>query len=290
MTISEHDDMTKTSSRRSSATASPAEPNPGDVGKVDDGPDSTAADAPQDANTPTIATASTASTTAATSAKPANPSIGESQVVGSEPMTASNSNSSILSTKASGGGGTSSMAASYGTRSTRTRTGTSRPNYAEDNALDAEFEISPNAKEKTSRKAAQAAELSSSSASEAGRSASNNPRIPSGESEQNASTQSQVDNAIPGTSSFLSTSSATTGPPPSKKRKANGQNSTAHLNGSAPSSNGGSKVVMASQIAAGFRETNMLTFDNCGAMLKAGKLIADDGTVLALNGTNIAAF
>lgn len=35
---------------------------------------------------------------------------------------------------------------------------------------------------------------------------------------------------------------------------------------------------------AGFRETNMLSFENCGAKPKDGKMIADDGTVLQHNG------
>jgi hypothetical protein len=34
----------------------------------------------------------------------------------------------------------------------------------------------------------------------------------------------------------------------------------------------------------GYGETNMLTFESCGARLKDGKMVADDGTVLEVNG------
>lgn len=44
------------------------------------------------------------------------------------------------------------------------------------------------------------------------------------------------------------------------------------------------KTSMAAQVVAEFRESNMLSFDDCGGRLKGKKLIADDGTVLEVNG------
>lgn len=274
--------MTKASSRRSSATAS--EPSLDEDENHDESSRALTVPANQTNNIRiTILPDWEPPTTTATSAKLQETGVGESQPAGSEPMTASNSNSSILSTKASGGAGTSNGGATYGTRSTRTRTGTSRPNYAEDSALDAEFEIAPNAKEKTGRKVALPGEVPSSSASENGKPTGNGSKVPIAETDQNGAAQNGVKDAIPGTSSFSSTSAANA-PPPSKKRKANNQNNAAVLqNGTSQPTHGNRKTVF--QIAAGFRETNMLTFDNSGGILKGGTLIADDGTVLALNGT-----
>jgi hypothetical protein len=44
------------------------------------------------------------------------------------------------------------------------------------------------------------------------------------------------------------------------------------------------KASTAAASAGGARESNMLTFENCQGYLKNGKLKADDGTVLAVNG------
>jgi hypothetical protein len=41
---------------------------------------------------------------------------------------------------------------------------------------------------------------------------------------------------------------------------------------------------MATQATGGFGDSNMLSFDGCGSRLKGKKLVADDGTVLEVNG------
>jgi hypothetical protein len=288
VTAPEHDAMTKASSRRSSATATPAGSSVGEEGKLDDIAKVASFESKEEDNNPTTTLSNgTGSTSTAASAKLPGTGTGDSQILGSELMTASNSNSSIRTAKISGGAATTAGIPIYGTRSTRTRTGTSRPNYAEDSALDAEFEIASSTKEKTGRKGAHIVEPPSSSASDTGKSAANSPRAAGTELEQNGAAQNAGKDGIPGTSTF-STMATTTAPAQSRKRKANNQNNAnAQQNVSTPLTNGKSKTGMAFHIAAGFRETNMLTFDNSGSFLKGGKLIADDGTVLSINGTII---
>jgi hypothetical protein len=41
---------------------------------------------------------------------------------------------------------------------------------------------------------------------------------------------------------------------------------------------------MAAQVVAGFRDSNMLSFENCAGRLSGQRLVADDGTVLEVNG------
>jgi hypothetical protein len=289
VTTSKHDEMTKASSRRSSATATPADSNVGEEGKLDDSAKVAPVEGKQGDSPPsTTLSNGTGSTSTTAAAKLSDTGTGEVQTTGSEPMTASNSNSSIRTAKISGPAATTSGTATYGTRSTRTRTGTSRPNYAEDSALDAEFEIVPHAKEKIGRKGAHTAEPPSSNASDTGKSVANSPQVAGTESEQNSAGQNASKDGIPGTSTFSSTATATA-PALSRKRKANNpNNTTAQQNGSTLLTNGKNKNGTVFHIAAGFRETNMLTFDNSGSFLKAGKLIADDGTVLSINGTTIA--
>lgn len=94
---------------------------------------------------------------------------------------------------------------------------------------------------------------------------------------------------IPGTSSFSLNAEAIASPVPttSKKRKAPGGGvaATAASQASGPStSHGGSRRAAANISAARHRETNMLTFENCRGYLKDGKLKADDGTLLGING------
>jgi hypothetical protein len=78
-----------------------------------------------------------------------------------------------------------------------------------------------------------------------------------------------------------------------RKRKAatNSQTITPATNQVQPSSNGSTtttsqkKTLAVSHDRRGYSETNMLTFENCNALPnKDGKMIADDGTVLGVNG------
>lgn len=95
---------------------------------------------------------------------------------------------------------------------------------------------------------------------------------------------------IPGMSSFslnADSSNAAAPPPPSKKRKAPGvshvpSNASPGLGHSA--SNGHSRRTTAAGSANSSRQTNMLSFENCQGYLKNGRLKADDGTILGING------
>lgn len=173
----------------------------------------------------------------------------------------------------------------YGTRS-RNRTGTSRPNYAEDRELDTEYEWSSTKKPHTSLASSASAQVQPT----------DSERL-SGVSTRRSSTTASTTpvnkqagintpkEQIPGMSSFLlNPETATSAPPQSRKRKAPGSLVTS----SAP--NGGDQAVSLprkqASIAAvnGVRETNMMSFEGSQAYLKDGKLMADDGTTLEVNG------
>lgn len=199
-------------------------------------------------------------------------------------MTATNSNASTPSIKDIG------SAAPYGTRS-RNRTGASRPNYAEDKELDTEFEAPSTAKDNLGRKA-RATDLN---ASDVGKPGISSRKGAAPEGDQLATSQSHYRDPIPGTSTFSANPATAPVPTQSKKRKAAAQ-STANQTQQGPSQTtlpvqtATRRASMAAQVAAGFRETNMLTFENCGGRLKAKKLAADDGTILEVNGTQIFQF
>ncbi|TVY83425.1 Lid2 complex component snt2 [Lachnellula suecica] len=201
----------------------------------------------------------------------------------SQPMSASLSNSSNRSLKDATGIATGS-AAPYGTRS-RNRTGTSRPNYAEDKELDAEFEVAPAAKENLGRKA----RATDTGASDAGKPTGPGRKAPAAGPEGDQAAQNHHRDPIPGTSTFSANPTvAGASTQASKKRKAAAQ-STANQPQQAPSQSTlpvqtvTRRTSMAAQVAAGFRETNMLSFENCAGHLKGKKLVADDGTILEVN-------
>jgi hypothetical protein len=180
------------------------------------------------------------------------------------------------------------LAAPYGTRS-RNRTGISRPNYAEDKELDAEFEVAASSKD--GRKATRGIDPASATATDAGRSAINARKTQASEYDQISSVQNSLKEAIPGTSNFSAspTTNALAGQS-SKKRKANGTSTTNNVQQqsqlssqvSAPAVSRRASLALPGLI--GSRETNMLSFETCGNRLKDNKLIADDGTVLEVNG------
>lgn len=267
--------MTKASSRHSSATASPKAPRTGDGGN---GGDSLMVEGEQMRKSPPrIPQNGFTSANNSSSTKSDAQNAIDAPTVESQPEKSS-SNSSNPPTKETEGGDHGAEV-QYGTRS-RNRAGKLRPNYAEDNGMDAEFEVVPAGKEKPGRKAVQAAEAASSNGPDAGKSV-----IPAltPESEQQAAQSHHHKDPIPGTSTF----SAHPAPAPqTKKRKAASQNAAAAAQAS--SNNGPPAVTrkasMAAQVAAGARETNMLTFENCGGRLQDNKLVADDGTVLGVNG------
>ena len=207
------------------------------------------------------------------------------RVAESQPMTASNSTSSNPSIKDVGAGAAGGTAP-YGTRS-RNRTGTSRPNYAEDKELDGEFEVAATQKESNGRKTARTADLGSSIP------ANTIQKPPDSELDQIVTVQSHYKEPIPGTSTFSAnpTSTSLSGPSTSKKRKANGQPATAiqpqlqaPLQSVITAQAVTRRASMAAQVVAGVRDSNMLSFDNCGGHLKNERLVADDATILEVNG------
>lgn len=200
----------------------------------------------------------------------------------SQPMTASTSSSSNPSLKDV----TTGTVSPYGTRS-RNRAGASRPNYAEDRETEMEFEAQPAVEDDTRK---------------TGRSGAGDSRSASGQDATTIRKGLQVDHNnngqtvskdyIPGTSTFSANPTAAVAAQPSKKRKANGQPVPSSSNTLLPIINPTSSVSqtntrrasVATQSATGVRESNMLSFENCAGRLKDGKLVADDGTTLGVNG------
>lgn len=93
---------------------------------------------------------------------------------------------------------------------------------------------------------------------------------------------------IPGMSTFsVNADTSTSSAAPSRKRKAPGGVPNAATGATAqvhPTST--RRTSAAIPAAGGFRETNMLSFESSQGYLKNGKLRADDGTLLGLNGTH----
>jgi hypothetical protein len=180
---------------------------------------------------------------------------------------------------------------SYGTRS-RGRPGRSRPNYAEDTEMDFEMGAAPtngNVSDPSSR---------NSIAPESGHSSSVSGKKGSASAQGNASWgnsgSNTKDNAtnlnISGTSATAPpTQSSTPQPqPPTKRRKNAAATATngSHASTAAPSQavakRGNHAMPMVAANSA--RESNMMTFENTGAMLKNGHLEADDGQTVSVNG------
>ena len=177
----------------------------------------------------------------------------------------------------------------YGTRS-RNRNGNTRPNYAEDRELDMDYEIN------TGKKAQASSGLSSSNNSQVGEvnqfstvntrrsSLTGNGAGPG----KTATTVSTSKDYIPGMSSFsLNPDVHPAPPPPSKKRKTPGgstNTSTPSLDVPPVTGNVPPRRTTSTTAATRTRETNMLSFESCQGYLKNGKLKADDGTLLGLNG------
>jgi hypothetical protein len=180
-------------------------------------------------------------------------------------------------------------AAPYGTRS-RNRTGASRPNYAEDKELDHLIEVNGKITKSAPPKAAAAPPATVDFESADNERHSNNQArrgfavVNANVSDLNGNTPVARD-PIPGTSTFSANPSVNgTGASQSKKRKQPGGNATV----SAPhiANNLVSRMPRSSAGARQHQETNMMTFEGCGARLTANKeLKADDGTILAVNGT-----
>ena len=185
--------------------------------------------------------------------------------------------------------GDANGAAPYGTRS-RNRTGASRPNYAEDKELDHLIEANGKITKSTPPKAAAPPVAVDFEADEVERNSNNAARrgfaaVNTTDPEVNANAPAARD-LIPGTSTFSANPSVNgNGPAPqSKKRKQPGANTTVPVTNTA--NNSASRMPRSSAGARQHHETNMMTFEGCGARLTANKeLTADDGTILSVNGT-----
>ena len=204
----------------------------------------------------------------------------------SQPMTATSSTSSAPADH-----GTTTMELNgpspYGTRS-RNRTGNSRPNYAEDPELE-DYDWSSTKKSQVLSSAATSAHLQTG---EGERSSGVNTRrssttaLNTGPAKTTAPTTSKEQ--LPGMSSFSITSEASVpSHPPTKKRKAPSgghghSGGTATAQAQAPTQ--ARRQVHLPGVFVGYRETNMMSFETSQAYLKNGKLRADDGTMLGVDG------
>jgi hypothetical protein len=256
--------MTKDASGRSSAAASTASPSPHEDGDENAAQESmSSGEAPGVIPHPPSAAFESAGL-ADTTTPNSNMRAAESQ-----PMTASNS-----------------------TRS-RNRTGTSRPNYAEDKEIDAEFEA-PYSKDANMRKAARVGDAGN--AVDTARSTNLVRKNPVPEIEHTPTIQSHYKETIPGTSTFSANPAATGSSHHSKKRKATSQPTTFQPQPQAPAQNLATpqavtrRASMAAQVVAGFRDSNMLSFEGCAGRLSGKRLVADDGTVLEVNGLLLLGF
>lgn len=183
--------------------------------------------------------------------------------------------------------------APYGTRS-RNRTGSFRPNYAEDKDYDADMydfdqEKSQPEPKKASRQSTGAAQAdgakgSSTTTTTSSRKAADSSRQAAAASSHNGSKEHTPAAA---SSSQPANGIATQQQQPSRKRKAAASQHTA--NGTSSSSSltkrGGSGAQNAASSNLTWTGSNILTFTKCGARPQNGRLVADDGTVLEADGT-----
>lgn len=179
-----------------------------------------------------------------------------------------------------------SAATPYGTRS-RNRAGVSRPNYAEDKEMDMEFENQPPVKEDDSRKAARSSDTRPNVVESAATGATRQ-KTAGAVPDLNIAAQLVPKDHIPGTSTFSANISVVNPAQPSKKRKAPTNTTSSTPNGNHSTGNPGTGAASSKgalpQNSQAYKESFMLTFENCGARLQDGKLIADDGTILGVNG------
>lgn len=206
----------------------------------------------------------------------------------SQPMTKTSSASSVPSGMAVSTADNAGPSP-YGTRS-RNKAGNARPNYAEDREMDVESDW---AAAKKSQASGGAGSPGQALAGDSDKSTGVNTRRSSNTTPASAGNKAgptgNTKDGIPGMSSFSLNSEAHASPLPanSKKRKAPGGGvaaSTASHNSGPATSHGTSRRAATTVSSARYRETNMLTFEDSQGYLKDGKLQADDGTNLSING------
>jgi hypothetical protein len=176
----------------------------------------------------------------------------------------------------------------YGTRS-RNRPGRSRPNYAEDTEMDFEMTAAPangNTSDPASRNPA---------AAENGQSSGVGGKKGSGPAQGNASWGNSGSiskenpanpniSGAPAVTAPPATQSSPAQPPVKRRKNAAATTNGTQSNAAAPSqaaAKRGNHVVVAANSA---RESNMLTFESTGALLKNGRMEADDGQTVSING------
>lgn len=187
-------------------------------------------------------------------------------------------------------------AAPYGTRS-RNRPGRSRINYAEDTEMDFEMTAAAstngNASDQPSRSLV-AAENGQPPVASGKKGAGAGPgSAPWG----NPAKDNQANLSISGSSATTPAAQSSVAQPTTKRRKHAAKDATngAQTVATAPSQTtkrSGQAQVQASAAAASpyARESNMMTFEFSGAMLKDGRLQADDGQTVSINGKSLPSF
>ena len=207
----------------------------------------------------------------------------------SHPMTATSSSSSLPSDQQNGGTTDTNGASPYGTRS-RNRGGNTRPNYAEDRDADLDFDYTSNKKPQAAvlPAAAYISDIDKSSGSNTRR--SSNTALPVSTHPAKLTSANASKDNLPGMSSFSvnpESSNLTSTPAPSRKRKAPGAapvNQTPSVT-THPAATATSRRATSTLGVTPSRTSNLMTFENCQCYLRNGKLRADDGTLLSIDGT-----
>ncbi|KAF3001428.1 putative PHD type zinc finger protein with BAH domain-containing protein [Curvularia kusanoi] len=186
-------------------------------------------------------------------------------------------------------GSEEAAAAPYGTRS-RNRPGRSRINYAEDTEMDFEMTApvttNGNASDPPSRSSVAAETAQSSGVSGKKGAGAGQGSAPWGNSGSNLK-DTQATISISGSSAATPVNPSSTAAQPATKRRKNAAKDSANgipASAAAPSQNAkrGAQVQALSS-APYSRESNMMTFEFSGAMLKNGQLHADDGQTVSVN-------
>ncbi len=171
-------------------------------------------------------------------------------------------------------------AAGYGTRS-RNRSGTSRPNYAEDKDIEMDVYDYYDKKDADGAKKSSRFNAASSDSAPRGSAAAARKAAAADDSKAAPSQNGARDHNSNGTTNAQP--SQTSAVQPSRKRKA--AVAAAQLAPSAASNKRAGTSTPQSSVTT-WPETNMLTFENCKARPQNGRMVADDGTVLEANGND----
>jgi hypothetical protein len=182
-------------------------------------------------------------------------------------------------------------AAPYGTRS-RNRPGRSRINYAEDTEMDFEMtapaSTNGNASDPPSRSSVAAESVQSSNVSGKKGTSAGQGSAPWGNPGPNPK-DTQANLSISGSSATTPATQTNTAQSATKRRKnaAKDMANGTHAGAAAPSQvtkRGAQAQVQAPAATPYTRESNMMTFEFSGALLKDGRLQADDGQIVSVNG------